>query len=247
MKQNKIQDSQQTLKETEEQYQEDNNLKEEENNIENDLFNFLDTYYPETIEDIGDEIETMSISTQYTGVNLMNAGETSSATSRPRYNVQYPESTMRTQESSGIPPRTAVELYTNNNPLVRTTGRRRPPEVTFFGKDSVLLNITECDPQLNDTYLEQWTASVKRDYAQKHEIEVEIGEQMIRIAENYLGETAKAAWEAFKTKFPEEVQKIAEQGNNIFNFCFAIHRLLTARDANTGLNIRQQEAMRDLE
>ncbi|PON45172.1 hypothetical protein PanWU01x14_261170 [Parasponia andersonii] len=163
-----------------------------------------------------------------TEIQHMNAGEEASSTSRPQYRVNYPDSTMRTEEGSGIPPRTAVDLYTNNNPLVRSTGKRRPPEVSYFGRDSVLLNITECDPQLYDTYLEQWTASVKRDYAQKHELE-----QMIRIAENYLGETAKAAWEAFKLKFPEGVTRIASQGNNIFNFCFAIHGLLTARDANT--------------
>lgn len=37
---------------------------------------------------------------------------------------------------------------------------------------------------------------------------------MIRIGENYLGDVAKATWEYFKDKFPSEVEKIANQGNN---------------------------------
>lgn len=41
--------------------------------------------------------------------------------------------------------------------------------------------------------------------------------------------------------------KIANQGNNILNFCYAMHMILTARDANTRLDLRQKEAMRYLE
>lgn len=100
-------------------------------------------------------------------------------------------------------------------------------------KDAVLLNITECDPQLYDTYLEQWIISVKRDYQARHELDVETWEAMIRIRENYLRGVARAPWKAFKDKFLREIAKIVGQGNNILNFCYAMHRILMARDANT--------------
>lgn len=131
-------------------------------------------------------------------------------------------------------PKRSIPHYNNSNPLLRTMGRRRPPEVTFLcEKDVVLLNITECNPQLYDTYLEQWIISVKRDYQARHELDVETWEAMIRIRENYLRGVARAPWKAFKDKFLGEIAKIAGQGNNILKFCYAMHRILMARDANT--------------
>lgn len=50
----------------------------------------------------------------------------------------------------------------------------------------------------------------------------------------------------FKDKFPGEIEKIANQRNNVLNFCYAIHQLLIVRDANTGLDLRQKEAMRNM-
>lgn len=131
--------------------------------------------------------------------------------------------------------------------MVRIIGRRRSPEMIFFVKDSVLLNITKCDLQLYDTYLKQWIVFIKRDYQIKHKIKIEIGKTMIRIRENYLGDVTRAAWEAFKDKFSKEVARIASQGNNILHFYYVIHRMLTARDTNTSLYLRQKEIMRDLE
>lgn len=54
----------------------------------------------------------------------------------------------------GHPPRTQIDSYTNNNPLLRILGKRKPPQMTFFDNKLVHLNITECDPQLYDNYLE---------------------------------------------------------------------------------------------
>lgn len=59
------------------------------------------------------------------------------------YEITYLESLMRTMDyGQGHPPRTLVDPYTNNNPLLKTIGRRKPSEVTFFGRETVLLNIT---------------------------------------------------------------------------------------------------------
>lgn len=63
---------------------------------------------------------------------------------------------MRTLDySHGHPPRTQIDPYTNNNPLLWTLGKWKVPKVTYFGKEAVLLTITKCDPQLYDNYLEQ--------------------------------------------------------------------------------------------
>lgn len=70
---------------------------------------------------------------------------------------------------------------------------------------------------------------------------------MIKVGENYLGDVVRAAWKVFKIKFPEKIKKITNQDNNILNFCYAIHKILTAKDVNIGLDLRQREAMRDLE
>lgn len=45
----------------------------------------------------------------------------------------------------------------------------------------------------------------------------------------------------------QNTNKIVAQENNILNFCYVIHRLLTTRDVNTGLDLRQKEAIRNLE
>lgn len=80
-------------------------------------------------------------------VNLVNTvPESSYATNRP-YEITYLESHMRNLDyDQGHPPMTQIDPYTNNNPLLRTLGRRKPPEIIFFEKKIVLLNITECDP-----------------------------------------------------------------------------------------------------
>lgn len=114
----------------------------------------------------------------------MNAVELS-ATSKHPFTGHYPESSMHTMDyGQGHSRRKEVTMYINNNPFLRTIGKRRPSKITFFEKDSVLLNITECDFQLYDTYLEQWIISVKRDYQSKHELGIEAGEAMIQIGEN---------------------------------------------------------------
>ncbi|GLT64485.1 hypothetical protein SLA2020_369760 [Shorea laevis] len=92
----------------------------------------------------------------------MNTGDNSSstATSRP-----YPEAAMQPYEyAGGHPPRQLVQAYTQENPNLRTLGRRKPPEQSYFRSGHVVLNVTEIDPQLLDNYIEQWIVTVIRDY-----------------------------------------------------------------------------------
>ena len=162
-------------------------------------------------------------------------------------NPSYPNRNQETmQYTLGQPPRQPVNPYTNENKNLRTIGKRLPNETSFFKNNSVILNVTECHPQLLDTYLEQWTAAIARDYAARH-TNINSGEEMIRIAENYLGDIAKAIWEAYKQNFPEQMNELIMQGSNIYNFAYTMHRIITGREVNTGVTIRQQEAMRDLE
>lgn len=48
--------------------------------------------------------------------------------------------------------RKSVPIYDKENPLVRIARIRAPPKQTFLRND-VMLNITEIDPQLYDSYL----------------------------------------------------------------------------------------------
>ena len=82
---------------------------------------------------------------------------------------------------------------------------------------------------------------VIRDYESKH-YNITTGEEMIKIAENYLGDIARAAWEAFKANFPEKLAELVTQGNNIHNFTYLIHRIITGKYVNVGLTMRQAEA-----
>lgn len=105
------------------------------------------------------------------------------------------------------PPRQAVDPYTNENKNLRTIGKRLPNEKSFFKNNSVILNVGECHIQLLDTYLEQWTATIARDYVARH-TNINSGEEMIGIAENYLGDIAKAIWDACKQSFSDEINNL---------------------------------------
>lgn len=83
--------------------------------------------------------------------NLINV----ESTSKPLFEVHYLESFMKTIDyRQSHPPRREVTLYTDNNLLLKTIGKRRLSKVIFFEKDSILFNIIECDSQLYNTYLE---------------------------------------------------------------------------------------------
>lgn len=43
-------------------------------------------------------------------------------------------------------------------------------------------------------------------------------EEMLRVLETYLGESAKAIWEAFKNQHPAKVKEIIALGTNPYNF-----------------------------
>lgn len=65
--------------------------------------------------------------------------------------------------------------------------------------------------------------------------------------ETFLGESAKAVWEAYKTNFPQEFQMLVNMGPNPYNFTNKVHSLITGEDPNNGLTILQRNALIKLE
>ncbi|XP_031102655.1 uncharacterized protein LOC116006432 [Ipomoea triloba] len=205
----------------------------------------IEQFKKDFVEETKSETEPMSVK-NFADIETINSRQ-NEATASSHPTTSYPRTNPEQMSYNlGHPPRRAVTIYDQNNPNRRTLGKQMPHEVQILSNEPTILNITRVHPQLFDNYIEQWTALIIRDFESKHPY-VNDGEEMIKIAENYLGGTARAAWEAFKLKFPDKLAELAMQGNSIHNFAYQIHTLLTGREANTGLTIRQAEAMRDLE
>ena len=70
---------------------------------------------------------------------------------------------------------------------------------------------------------------------------------MYSYLEKFLGETARAAWEAYKPNFPTDSARDIELRANPYNFTNKIQILLLRYQPNTGIGRQQQVAIRKLE
>ena len=70
---------------------------------------------------------------------------------------------------------------------------------------------------------------------------------MYSYLEKFLGETAMAAWKAYKQNFPADFARGIELGANPYNFTNKIQILLLGTQPNTGVGTHQQDAIRKLE
>ena len=69
---------------------------------------------------------------------------------------------------------------------------------------------------------------------------------MYSYLEKFLGETTRAAWEAYKQNFPLDFVRDIELGANLYNFTNKIQILSLGTQPNTGEGKHQQEAIRKL-
>lgn len=148
---------------------------------------------------------------------------------------------------TGRPPHAQAKGYNEPTYSYRNKGRRLPTDPTFTWNSTPLLNLTDIHPQLWNSYLETWSQEVHRDYTAKYLDKDINAEVMISIAENYLGTTVLSAWEDWKKHFPEPLAQLVSQGNNIRNFTSTILRIINGGGTLSGLTIKQNEALRDLE
>ena len=70
---------------------------------------------------------------------------------------------------------------------------------------------------------------------------------MYSYLKKFLGETARAAQEAYKQNFPSDFMREIELGTNPYNFTNKIQILLLSTQPNKGIGTHQQNAIRRLE
>ena len=71
--------------------------------------------------------------------------------------------------------------------------------------------------------------------------------EMYNYLEKLLGETTRAAWEAYKLNYPVDFARDIELGANPYNFTDKIQILLLGYQPNTGEGRQQQDAIRKFE
>ena len=71
--------------------------------------------------------------------------------------------------------------------------------------------------------------------------------EMYSYFEKFLGETARAVWEAYKQNFRTDFVRDIELGANPYNFTNKIQILLLGTQPNIGVGTHQQDAIRKLE
>ena len=154
--------------------------------------------------------------------------------------------------STGNVPRRRVFRVNPETPItenIRPMGRRMPIEEPIRlqegGSKGKILNIAAHDPQMWNTVIDLWKGIVVADYIKTYQDTD--AETMYKYMETFLGESAKALWEAYKSNFPQEFQVLVNMGPNPYNFTNKVHSLITGEDPNSGLVVLQRNALIKLE
>ncbi|KAG5591573.1 hypothetical protein H5410_042087 [Solanum commersonii] len=149
----------------------------------------------ENLYDSDDEIERNSIISQK---ELM---ESTSSSASPFQRTAQPHTI---DTSIGNVPRR------RNGENVRPMGRRMPIEEPIRlqegGSKGKILNIAAHDPQMWNAVIDLWKGIVVADYIKTYQDAD--AETMYKYMETFLGESAKALWEAYKSNFPQEFQAL---------------------------------------
>ncbi|WMV55061.1 hypothetical protein MTR67_048446 [Solanum verrucosum] len=102
---------------------------------------------------------------------------------------------------------------------VRPIGRRIPIEEPIRlqegGSKGKILNIAAHDPQMWNAVIDLWKGIVVADYIKTYQDAD--AKTMYKYMETFLGESAKALWEAYKSNFLQEFQALVNMGANPYN------------------------------
>ena len=157
------------------------------------------------------------------------------------------EGNVRTYEP-GQPPRIIYNEYREPEEKYNPRGKRRPLELEIKENsvdEGKTLMLTSYDPQMIEDVIGSWKARVVRNYIQKgfdHNVT-----EMYTYLETFLGGVARAAWEAFKQKFPDRLQQDQAHGVNPMNFVNRVEEILLATSPNRGGVLTQIESIRKIE
>ena len=103
--------------------------------------------------------------------------------------------------------------------------------------DGKLLSLTTHDPQKWPTIIEVWSQMVARKYNQLVIQNTLV--EMYSYFEKFLGEIARAAWEAYKLNYPANFAGDIELGVNPYNFTNKIQILFLGYQPNAGVGKQQ--------
>lgn len=113
--------------------------------------------------------------------------------------------------TGNVPRRPAIRINPDTElrgDHIKPAGKRMPIEEPIKlqegGSKGKILNIAAHDPQMWDTVIDLWKGIVAADYL-RHYTETDT-ETMYKYLETFLGESAKATWESFKTNCPYDFQ-----------------------------------------
>jgi hypothetical protein len=181
------------------------------------------------------------------------------------FDTQSSYNLMETMEASSSAPQTNT---TQNTPLIYSTGNlpRRPynnipqqeqyspkgkrmpiEKPVQFGTigEGQVLNLAAHNPQRWNEIIGVWKNKIAGDYIRN--FTAQDPEEMYRYLETFLGETARAFWEAYKAENEEDFRRLVSLGAILHNFGNKLQTLITGVDPNSGTLGIQQEAMLNLE
>ncbi|KAG5616796.1 hypothetical protein H5410_016620, partial [Solanum commersonii] len=157
----------------------------------------------ENLYESEDEIERTSILSQK---ELM---ESTSSSASPFQRTAQPHTIDTSIEN--VPRRRVFRVNPDTvTENVRPMGRRMPIEEPIRlqegGSKGKILYIAAHDPQMWNAVIDLWKGIVVADYIKTYQ-DVD-AETMYKYMETFLGESAKALWEAYKSNFPQEFQAL---------------------------------------
>ena len=178
-------------------------------------------------------------------INYNLAGHEASSSSTPFSRITQ---TAPVTLQGGNVPRIPIAASNGNERDVKPQGKRMPLEKPIqFGVigDGQVLNLSAHNPQRWTEIIGVWKNKIAGDYIRN--FNTMDANEMYRYLETFLGETARAFWEAYKRDYELDFRQLVALGANPLNFGNKIQFLLTGEDPNSGTTGIQSDAILHLE